>query len=234
MSGRSQAPNSVLSGGHQSRPFSPYRHAPTTEDLLYAAVRGRSLAIPEEEPEKSPSHHSKAPSAVASARSKQPSQGRAPSHLSMGKAPSVTPSKHTRGSQIDRESNATPRPRTPDDLNEEERRIVQQALASATPRTSFYSPSTLDPDVVMPYHDNELCQLLSHLNQPGTPDAVKKAVRKGVKQRVKKLGMRHDNEVRILSFYRVYIPHPCLHSRSGNMNYHITTTMVGFDQSMRM
>ncbi|THH15041.1 hypothetical protein EW146_g5379 [Bondarzewia mesenterica] len=42
---RSQAGASAMSGqnGGGQRPFSPYRHAPTKQDLLHAAIRGRSI-----------------------------------------------------------------------------------------------------------------------------------------------------------------------------------------------
>lgn len=45
------------------------------------------------------------------------------------------------------------------------------------------------------FHDGELCQLLHALDQP-MAEPVKKAVRKAVRARVKKLGMKYDNEVR--------------------------------------
>ena len=58
------------------------------------------------------------------------------------------------------------------------------------------APSMLEPEVVNShFHDMELCQLLHALDQPmGEP--VKKAVRKAVRARVKKLGLKYDNEVR--------------------------------------
>jgi len=40
----------------------------------------------------------------------------------------------------------------------------------------------------------ELCQLLHSLDTPALPEVVKKAVRKAVRARVKKLGMKSDNE----------------------------------------
>lgn len=45
------------------------------------------------------------------------------------------------------------------------------------------------------FHDAELCQLLHALGAPVT-EPVKKAVRKAVRARVKRLGMKYDNEVR--------------------------------------
>lgn len=205
---------SPTSLSHQSRPFSPYRHAPTQEDLLAAATRGRAMVIPEEEePTKTASvAHTKA-SRASKALSDGPSA--APSHRSRqsasasGKSPSkqhsVAPSQQSRASRK-RDANATPtptRPHTPDmdELNQEEARIVEQALASAarTPRTSYYTPSVLDAEVQQSsFHDNELCILLNQLKAPQTHDLVRRVVLKAVKQRMKKLSMRYDNEVCIV------------------------------------
>lgn len=74
---------------HQSRPFSPYRHAPTTADLMHAAVRNRSLVIPEED-ENALDLHSRPPSVVPSRTNKTPSQAPSQPH---SKAPSQSPSK---------------------------------------------------------------------------------------------------------------------------------------------
>lgn len=192
---------------HQSRPFSPYRHAPTQEDLLAAAARGRAMVIPEEEEEPAKatsvahskaSRVSKTPSAAPSNRTRQSAvNGKAPS-----KQPSVAPSQQSRVSRK-KDPNATPTPsrtHTPDqdELNQEEARIVEQALASAarTPRTSYYTPSALDAEVQQStFHDNELCILLHQLKAPQTHDLVRKVVLKAVKQRMKKLSMNYDNEV---------------------------------------
>lgn len=46
------------------------------------------------------------------------------------------------------------------------------------------------------FHDGELCQLLHALDQPMS-EPVKKAIRKAVRGRVKRLGMKYDNEVDI-------------------------------------
>ncbi|KAF9010684.1 hypothetical protein BDQ17DRAFT_1346684 [Cyathus striatus] len=227
-SSRSPPPGSVMSGGggHQSRPFSPYRHAPTTEDLLHAAIRGRALVIPEED-EKEPSvaARSKAPSVMSqrsksgsqvngkarsqmsqkapSQISKTPSQAsqRAPSqvsHVSTAKQPSVAASRQSHASRTERserdgERTPTPsRPHSPEQderLDPEETRIVQAALA--TPRTSFYAAS-ITPDTVGPFHDHELCVLLEEERKQSHNELVRKALRKAIRQRVKKLGMRYD------------------------------------------
>ena len=74
---------------HQSRPFSPYRHAPTTADLMHAAVRNRSLVIPEED-ENALDLHSRPSSTAPSGTNKTPSQSPSQPH---SKAPSQSPSK---------------------------------------------------------------------------------------------------------------------------------------------
>lgn len=81
-----------------------------------------------------------------------------------------------------------------EELDEEEEEMVRTIL-SRTPRTSM-APSALEPDVQNShFHDMELCELLHSLDAPNLPEVVKKAVRKAVRARVKKLGMKSDNEV---------------------------------------
>lgn len=48
------------------------------------------------------------------------------------------------------------------------------------------------------FHDGELCQLLHALDQPMS-EPVKKAIRKAVRGRVKRLGMKYDNDVSIVT-----------------------------------
>ncbi|CAA7260570.1 unnamed protein product [Cyclocybe aegerita] len=161
-------PASVMSGGagHHNRPFSPYRHAPTQEDLLNAALsQGGSRA-----------------------------------------------SRATRSDrEQDRDRTPTPtRPHSPDGLDAEEARIVNEALAARTPRTSFYAAS-LEPEATSHFHDMELCVLLQQENDPAQHDIVKKALRKAVRQRIKKLGMNQSNNtesrimITILAFTFVMI-----------------------------
>ncbi|KAJ6586905.1 hypothetical protein DFH09DRAFT_1141890 [Mycena vulgaris] len=215
---------SAFSGGgqsHQNRPFSPYRHAPTTEDLLHAAIRGRALALPDpinEHPP--PSQHSRAPSAVPSAappkvssavpsavRSVQSAQSRS------GKALSAAQS-HRTASAADQDEAAASnqrRPHSPLDLNQEEAQIVQDALASRTPRTSHYTPSALGSDVVNShFHDMDLCVLLQQESDPSVHEVVKKALRKAIRQRVKRLGMKHDNES-IKQYRKMHDHDPSIH-----------------------
>ncbi|RDB16930.1 hypothetical protein Hypma_002398 [Hypsizygus marmoreus] len=220
--GRSQPPASVMSGSHQSRPFSPYRHAPTTEDLLHAAVRGRALVIPEEDEKAAsvvPSNRSKAPSQV----SKAPSQAngangahsKALSSRASQKQPSIVESRHTVTHAHPHEhepvdGDATPRGPSPNELDQEEARIVRDALAGRTPRTSYYAAS-LKPEEANHFHDMELCVLLHQESDPNAHEFVKKALRKAVRQRVKKLGMKYDNES-IRQYKKSYHDHdPSVH-----------------------
>ncbi|KAF9024803.1 hypothetical protein BDZ89DRAFT_1040870 [Hymenopellis radicata] len=190
---------------HQSRPFSPYRHAPTTDDLLHAVVRDR--AVPPPIQEETSKDLSKAPSTVQpSNRSVQAP----PSHVSkspskVSKSPSKAPTSPSVASsrrEKKRDADATPtpsRPNTPGEAKiDEEEEIVRQVLASAghTPRTSkTYSGSALGSDIVdSHYHDNELCVLFQFLNVDSSPELVKKVLRKAIRRRVKDLGMRYDNE----------------------------------------
>ncbi|KAF8627801.1 hypothetical protein AX15_004227 [Amanita polypyramis BW_CC] len=232
---------SVLSqggNGNQGRPFSPYRHGPTYEDLVYAAVRGRALPIPEadEHPstEVSPSaRQSKALSAAPSHASHRPSQAsKAPSQVSAAKLASVVPSqlsaakpasassKRSHQSKVDRESNVTPtpaRPHSPIDLDQEEAKIVRDALAGKTPRTSYYASSAaIDPDATGHYHDLELCILLHEENDTNQHEYVKRALRKAIKQRIKKLGVKYDNDNESIKQYRksFHDHDPSVHLRS--------------------
>lgn len=215
-------------------------------DLIYAAARGRALPIPEADEQQAsevaPSvRNSKAPSAVPSRVSHVPSQAnKAASQVSAAKAPSVAPSqvsdvkppsvalsKQSRTSKIDRESNITPtpaRPHSPIDLDQEEAKIVEDALAGKTPRTSYYaSTAPLDPDVTNHYHDLELCVLLHEENDNNQHEYVKRALRKAIKQRIKRLGMKSDNEVRSRrsSFSNI----DCLSSQLNSIE-NLTMTMI--------
>ena len=117
----------------------------------------------------------------------------------------------------------TPTPSRPispvHELTREEQRLIDNYLTGTatgslrphatggTPpigtRTSYapsaMAPSALEPEVLNShYHDAELCQLLHALDQP-MAEPVKKAVRKAVRARVKKLGMKFDNEVSLMN-----------------------------------
>lgn len=102
----------------------------------------------------------------------------------------------------DPESTPTPsRPISPlQDLNAEEQRLVNEFLTRPAGTRTSYAPSAMAPSTLEPeiqnshFHDGELCQLLHALDAP-MADPVKKAIRKAVRARVKKLGMKYDNEV---------------------------------------
>jgi hypothetical protein len=81
------------------------------------------------------------------------------------------------------------------DLDQEEAKIVADALAGRTPRTSYYESASLEEGTANHFHDMELCVLLHQESDSGAHEFVKKALRKAVRQRVKKLGMKYDNEV---------------------------------------
>ncbi|KAJ8515599.1 hypothetical protein ONZ45_g7018 [Pleurotus djamor] len=256
---RSQGGASVLSAGNngQGKPYFPYWNAPTQADLLQAAVRGRSMVIPEEteegtqrtasvapsqarkEPSVAPSHQSKQPSAVpgsvvngktaSHAPSQSPSK-RAPSQVSASTARQHAPpsmaSRHSKApSQVsrqptERDGTATPTPSRPhsvnhnhpDELNLEEQAIVDRALASSrTPRTSYYAASTLEPEVKNShFHDMDLCALLHHESDPAVHDVVRRALRKAIRQRVKQLGMKADNES-IIALRKAHNHDPSVH-----------------------
>lgn len=159
---RSQTGASAMSGGQNGasqRPFSPYRNGPTNQDLLHAAIRGRS---------------------VASEANRSRTNGST-----------------TKRSQLDPQSTPTPsRPQSPEnELDEDEQQVIAGILTRATsrtPRTSYAATSVIDPENISHFHDMDLCILLHQLDDSAQHEIVKKAVRKAVKTRVKKLGMKYD------------------------------------------
>ncbi|KAJ7262193.1 hypothetical protein B0H12DRAFT_319434 [Mycena haematopus] len=214
--------HSAFSGGgqsHQNRPFSPYRHAPTTEDLLHAAVRGRAVALDAINQQSPPSQHSRAaavPSAVPSkAPSAVPSAAARSHHTTQsqhGKPASVAHSyKPSVGEHDGAATPSQPRPHSPLDLNPEEAQIIQDALSGRTPRTSHYTPSALESDIVNShFHDTDLCILLQQESDPNVHEVVKKALRKAIRQRVKRLGMKYDNES-IKQYRKMHDHDPSVH-----------------------
>ncbi|CCM05715.1 uncharacterized protein FIBRA_07947 [Fibroporia radiculosa] len=109
----------------------------------------------------------------------------------------------TRSQRPEYDPQTTPTPSRPaspmDDLDADEQRMVNTVLTRPARSRTSYAPSTMAPSALEPeiqhshFHDMELCQLLHALDQTmGEP--VKKAVRKAVRARVKKLGMKNDNE----------------------------------------
>ncbi|KAI0675148.1 hypothetical protein C8Q78DRAFT_524279 [Trametes maxima] len=134
----------------------------------------------------------------------------------MRSVPPMSPARSRHNTVHDPNSTPTPsRPASPVEiLNAEEQRLVQDLLAR--PSRTSYAPSAMAPSMLEPevqnshFHDMELCQLLHALDQPmGEP--VKKAVRKAVRARVKKLGMKYDNES-IKAYRKSYHDHdPSVH-----------------------
>jgi hypothetical protein len=114
---------------------------------------------------------------------------------------------HADGSQSKQSRGATPRALSPgpDELDEEEARLVENVLnqGSRTPRTSYAATSAIGSEQFTHYHDMNLCILLHQLDSPDQHEVVKKAVRKAVKSRVKQLGMKYDNEV-CATYFRRY------------------------------
>ncbi|TCD67446.1 hypothetical protein EIP91_012363 [Steccherinum ochraceum] len=131
-------------------------------------------------------------------------------------AAAMSPGKSVRRSHLD--SDVTPRAQSPvGDLDAEEEKLVNTVLSArpARSRTSYaFSTATsmLEPDMQNShFHDGELCQLLHALDDRKLGDSVKKAVRKAVRARVKKLGMKYDNES-IRQYRKSYHDHdPSVH-----------------------
>ncbi|KIJ67740.1 hypothetical protein HYDPIDRAFT_107225 [Hydnomerulius pinastri MD-312] len=209
---------SPMSPSHQSRPFSPYRHAATNEDLLSAAAQtqkavsqvnsqmnggGSKMSHVSHQSHHTQhtqhthqSHHSQ--HSHHSHHSHQSRSQRSQTHVEEGEIVTPTPS----------------RPHSPSfSLNQAEEELVAQALASrgAGNRTS-YAPSALETDIVHShFHDMDLCVLLHQMDDNNTHEIVKKALRKAVRQRVKRLGMKYDAES-IKEYRKSYHDHdPSVH-----------------------
>jgi len=73
-------------------------------------------------------------------------------------------------------------------------------LLTRTPRTSYtVSPSILAAEVQHSHHhDEDLCVLLHAADDSAMHEIVKRAVRKAIRSRLKKLGMKGDNDVRCI------------------------------------
>lgn len=100
------------------------------------------------------------------------------------------------------DGNKTPKalsPQSPSsELNPNEAQIINDVIAS---RRSSYAlpPSELENEVANShFHDMDLCILLHQMDDPNAHDVVKQALRKAVRQRIKKLGMKYDSRVNIL------------------------------------
>jgi hypothetical protein len=99
------------------------------------------------------------------------------------------------------DADRTPRqsPQSPSgELDQAETQLIQDVIAS---RRSSYAlpPSPGEQEVVgSHFHDMDLCILLHQLDERHTHEVVKKALRKAIRQRVKKLGLKYDPAVSIL------------------------------------
>jgi hypothetical protein len=84
------------------------------------------------------------------------------------------------------------------ELDQTEAQIIQDVIAS---RRSSYAlpPSASEQEVVdSHFHDMDLCILLHQLDDRNTHEVVRRALRKAIRQRVKKLGLKHDSAVGVL------------------------------------
>ncbi|KAL5523853.1 hypothetical protein ACEPAG_8026 [Sanghuangporus baumii] len=105
------------------------------------------------------------------------------------------------------------RPLSPEeDLNDYETEIVQGILSARTPRTSI-APSLLAEEIKRSnYHDEALCILLHAADDPTQHEIVRKALRKAVAARIRKLGYKSDKES-IRQYRKKYHDHdPSWHS----------------------
>lgn len=152
-------------------------------------------------------------------------EGGRPASPSKSKAPSL----HSRGhngskrSVVEGDGDRTPRAQSPSiramspsvELDHNEAQLVRDAIASR--RTSYAAPpSNLEPEVANShFHDMDLCILLHQMDDYNTHEVVKKALRKAVRQRVKKLGMKYDSES-IKQYRKSFHDHdPEIHMQPG-------------------
>ncbi|KAG0693304.1 hypothetical protein DFH29DRAFT_964675 [Suillus ampliporus] len=188
-----------MSPSHHIRPFSPYRHAATQEPLLFTASS---------QVQRQTSAQSNALSQlnVNTSQLNGAGGGSKLSHVSHHSHHThQSHQSHTRTRspvrvEEDGSGRVTPTPSRPHSpsfsLNQAEEELVAKALAArgAGNRTS-YAPSALEPEIVNShFHDMDLCILLHQMDDNTTHEVVKKALRKALRQRVKKLGLKYDPE----------------------------------------
>ena len=139
----------------------------------------------------------------------------------------------------------TPRVMSPTgELDPNETKMVRDAINSR--RTSYAaSPSALEPEVANShFHDMDLCILLHQMDDYNTHEIVKKALRKAVRQRVKKLGMKYDSES-IREYRKSFHDHdpqvhinpayqPTIPKASTNFPYQLTTVLTSNTGYARM
>lgn len=151
----------------------------------------------------------KMPSQLASPRNKLPSH--LGSQLTGSKVGSQLSAKQStlassKQSQLDHRAMSRGA-QSPDTLDPEQRRMVHSALLAQnqTPRTSYYEQS-VNQELTGHFHDDELCQLLRHESDGSQPEVIRKALRKAIRQRVKRLGIKYDTEA-IKQYKRSYRDH---------------------------
>ena len=211
-----------MSPSYHNRPFFPYRHAPTQEDLLFAVA---SAAQVQKESSQlnvlSQLNVNTSQLNVGGGGSKlfhvsHHSYRTQQSHVSH----QSNHSHHTHQSQSRTRSlsNAEDDGRVMPhllirilrhSLNRAVEEMVAKALAArgAANRTS-YAPSTLEPEIINShFHDMDLCILLHQMDDNTTHEVVKKALRKALRQCMKKLGMKFDQEVLSSDLFSFYVLH---------------------------
>ena len=84
------------------------------------------------------------------------------------------------------------------ELNQTEAQLIKDVIASR--RSSYALPASASEQEVVDshFHDMDLCILLHQLDDPHTHEVVKKALRKAIRQRVKRLGLKYDSMVSLL------------------------------------
>lgn len=177
-----------VSPTHHARPFSPYRCGATHEDLFAGAAQVQKTATQTQIASQLNGGESKL--SHVTHHSHKTERSHQHSHFS-----------HSHRIRVEEEDGVTPTPSRPQSptfsLDPDEQHIVNQTLLAggAGNRTS-YAPSTLEPEIINShFHDMDLCVLLHQMDDRGTHEVVKRALRKAVRQRVKKLGMKYDHEV---------------------------------------
>ncbi|EPQ57058.1 hypothetical protein GLOTRDRAFT_120413 [Gloeophyllum trabeum ATCC 11539] len=114
------------------------------------------------------------------------------------KQPSVTGSRMNGNRSVANDPAATPtpsRPQSPLEMDQRDEKTVQELLSRRMSRTSMAFSNMDGTDIhASHFHDGELCVLLHALDDSNLDNIVKKAVQKAVRQRIKKLGLKYDNE----------------------------------------
>jgi hypothetical protein len=97
----------------------------------------------------------------------------------------------------DRDQDHTPRAMSPEGrMTSAEEQVISDILSGKTPNRTSYAPSNIEAEVKdSHYHDMELCVLLHSLDDPNQHEVTRKVLRKAVRQRVKKLGLKYDHDV---------------------------------------